>query len=53
VGDTLLCGEKGENLSGGRYSVVCLERGEAELWAIILCAKRGDKLSGGRNNVLC
>jgi len=33
VGDAVLCAERGEKLSGGRYSV---------------CAERGEKLSGGQ-----
>jgi len=29
-------------------SVVWLERGETERWAIVLCCERGERLSGGR-----
>jgi len=52
VGDTVLCAERGEKLSGGRYSVVCRERGEFERWAIQCYGERGEKLSGGRYSVV-
>jgi len=34
VGDRVLCGERGQKLSGRRYSVLFCEVGEIELWAI-------------------
>ena len=53
MGDSVLCSQAGEKLSGGRYNVVCSGRGEIERCAIQLCAERGEKLSGGRYNVVC
>jgi len=40
VGDTVLCVDRGEKLNGARYSVVCREKEEIELWAIDCCLLR-------------
>jgi len=53
VGHRVLCAERGEKLSLGRYSVVCRERGVIERWAFECCAERWEKSSGGRYSVLC
>ena len=48
MGDTVLCAERGEKLSGGRYSVVLREGRSRAVGDAILCAERGEKLSCGR-----
>ena len=47
MGDTVLCVERGEKLSGGRDTVVSVDMGEFERWAIKYCAERGENLSDG------
>jgi len=51
VGVKELCAEEGEKLSGGRYSVVCREKGRIERSAIVFYAERREfcVLRDGKN----
>ena len=53
VGDRVLCAERGEKLSGERYSVVLREGRYQAVGDRVLRAKRGKKLIVGRYSVLC
>jgi len=48
VGDSVLCAERGEKLSCGRYIVVLREGRNRPVGDTVLCAERGEKLSCGR-----
>jgi len=53
VGDTVLCADRGEKLSCGRYSVVLREGRIRAVGDTVLCPERGEKLRFGRFRVVC